>query len=100
MGISTITNQLTAAEEAFLQALLWDEAHLVKGPATREAAARGLILLRVLEVANRLSPSLSGEALVRIQNGPCPSADWPWPEMKGPDVLCLLWERYLALAKG
>ena len=93
MGITTAASRLTAAEEAFLQALLWEEIHLVKGPATREASERALSLLRVMEVANRLSPGLGGEALARIQRGPCPSAEWPWTALTGPDVLHLLWER-------
>jgi hypothetical protein len=93
MGMTTTTPRLTDAEEAFLQALLWEEVHLVKGPATREASEHSLSLLRVLEVANRLSPNLYGAPLARIQEGPRPSADWPWSGLKGPEVLHLLWER-------
>src|SRR5262245_52675310 len=91
MGISTATSCLTAAEEAFLQAWLWEEGHLQQGPATRAASEHGLSLLRCLEVANRLSPNLQGQALARVQSGASPAAEWPWPNMTGPDVLRLLW---------
>jgi hypothetical protein len=84
---------LSPAEEAFLQAMLWEEGHLVKGPATRVAEAHGLSLLRCLEPANRLSPNLHGEALNRLRDGVCPAADWPWGERSGDDVLRLLWSR-------
>lgn len=93
MGMTTATSHLTAAEEAFLQALLWEEAHLLQGPATRAAVARGLSLLRILEAANRLSSNLHGAALAPIQDGPCPAGEWPWPGLTGPDVLRLLWTR-------
>lgn len=93
MAIATAANRLATAEEAFLQALLWEEAHLSRGPATREALARELSLLRVLEIANRLSPNLHGESLARLTEGPCPAAVWPWPGLKGPEVLRRLWER-------
>ena len=96
MGISTVTSRLTRAEEAFLQALLWEEIHLRPGPATRAALERGLSLLRCLEVANRLSPNLHGEALARIHEDACHAADWPWPGLMGPDVLRLLWSRLAA----
>lgn len=93
MGISTATSRLTPAEEAFLQALLWEEGHLRQGPATRAASEHGLSLLRCLEVANRLSPNLHGEALARIQEDACPTAEWPWAGLRGPEALQLLWSR-------
>jgi hypothetical protein len=93
MGISTVTNSLTPAEETFLQALLWEEGHLQRGPATRAATKNGLSLLRCLEVANRLSPNLQGEALARLQEDACPPSEWPWDGMTGFDVLRLLWSR-------
>jgi hypothetical protein len=93
MGISTVTSCLTPAEEAFLQALLWEEGHLQQGPATRAAAEHRLSLLRCLEVANRLSPKMHGEALARIQEAACPTAEWPWAGLTGADVLRLLWDR-------
>ena|SRR5437867_10708712 len=93
MGISTVTSRLTPAEEAFLQALLWEEGHLQQGPASRAASEHELSLLRALEVANRLSPNLHGEALARIQEGPCPMAEWPWVGLRGPEALHLLWTR-------
>lgn len=93
MGITTATRRLTRTEEAFLQALLWEESHLQRGPATLTASEHGLSLLRCLEVANRLSPNLQGESLARIHEGAYPTADWPWPGLKGPEVLQLLWNR-------
>ena len=93
MGISTASSCLTRAEEAFLRALLWEESHLQPGPATRAASEHGLSLLRCLEVANRLSPNLHGEALARIHEEACPTAEWPWPGLMGPEVLRLLWNR-------
>ncbi|HKI32346.1 MAG TPA: hypothetical protein VKA46_10795 [Gemmataceae bacterium] len=39
---------LSPAEEDFLQALLWEEGHLLKDPATCRAEERGLSLLRCL----------------------------------------------------
>jgi hypothetical protein len=93
MGVSTATNRLTRPEEAFLQALLWEESHLQRGPATRTASEHGLSLLQCLEVANRLSPNLHGEALARIHENACPTAEWPWPGLRGPEVLRLLWKR-------
>jgi len=93
MGISTASSCLTRAEEAFLRALLWEESHLQPGPATRAASEHGLSLLRCLEVANRLSPNLHGEALARIHEETCPTAEWPWPGLMGPEVLRLLWSR-------
>jgi hypothetical protein len=93
MGINTATSRLTPAEESFLQALLWEESHLQRGPATRTASEHGLSLLRCLEVANRLSPNLHGEALARIHENPCPTAEWPWPGLMGTQVLPLLWSR-------
>jgi hypothetical protein len=93
VGLTTVSSRLTAAEEAFLQALLGEEGHLLQGPATRAALDHGLSLLRCLEVANRLSPHLHGEALARLQEGPCPTAEWPWPGLTGPDILRLLWAR-------
>src|SRR5262249_46316036 len=91
--ISTVTSRLTTAEEAYLQAILWEEGHLQQGPATRAASEHGLSLLRCLEVANRLSPNLHGKALARIQVDACPTAAWPWADLTGPEVLRLLWTR-------
>jgi hypothetical protein len=93
MGLTTATSRLTAAEEAFLQGLLWEEGHLLQGPATRAAPDHGLSLLRCLEVANRLSPNLHGEAMARLQGGPCPTVEWAWPGLSGPEVLRRLWAR-------
>src|SRR5262249_14172197 len=93
MGISTVTSRLTPAEEAFLQALLWEEGHLQQGAATRAASEHGMSLLRCLEVANRLSPNLHGEALTRVQEEACPTAAWPWADLTGTEVLRLLWAR-------
>ncbi len=92
MGMNA-TACLSPAEEAFLQALLWEEGHLRKGPATRTAEEHGLSLLRCLEPANRLSPNLHGEALNRLRESACPEAAWPWPERSGEEVLQLLWAR-------
>ena len=93
MGMNSVTDRLSPAEEAELQALLWEEGHLLQGPATKAAQVHGLSLLRCLEVANLLSPSLHGEALNRIRDSACPSADWPWYELNGDEVLKLLWTR-------
>jgi hypothetical protein len=93
MGVCATSNGLSPAEEAFLQALLWEEGHLVHGPATRTAEEHGLSLLRCLEPANRLSPNLHGEALNRLREGACPSAEWPWGRLSGEEVLRLLWSR-------
>ncbi len=93
MVMSAAKSYLTPAEEAFLQALLWEEGHLLKGPATRAAEKRGLSLIRCLEPANRLSPNLHGEALNRLQEGACPAADWPWSHQSADEVLRLLWTR-------
>jgi hypothetical protein len=93
MGVTANTSGLTPAEEAFLQALLWEEAHLTKGPATRAAEEHGLSLIRCLEPANRLSPNLHGAALNRIREGACPAARWPWEEKIGAEVLQILWAR-------
>jgi hypothetical protein len=87
---------LSTVEEAFLQALLWEEGHLLRGPATRAAEAHGLSLLRCLEPANRLSSNLHGEALNRLRDSACPAAEWPWNELKGDEVLRLLWNRLAA----
>jgi hypothetical protein len=87
------TSRLTREEEAFLRAILWEEAHLMKGPATQAAEEHGLSILRSLEPANRLSPNLHGEALNRLADGPCPSAPWPWATRSGEEVLQLLWDR-------
>jgi hypothetical protein len=89
-------NRLTPEEETFLQAMLWEEGHLVKGQATRTAAEHGLSLIRALEPANRLSPNLHGQALNRLSAGPCPSARWPWPGKTGEEVLGLLWARLVS----
>jgi hypothetical protein len=86
-------SRLTPEEETFLQAMLWEEAHLVKGQATRAAEEHGLVLIRALEPANRLSPNLHGEALNRVTAGACPPARWPWPGKRGDEVLGLLWAR-------
>ena len=51
----------------------------------------GLSLLRCLEVANRLSPNLHGED--RIRDSACRAPDWPWQDLKGAEVLQLLWTR-------
>ena len=66
MGMNTATLCLEPAEEIYMQALLWEEGHLLQGPATRAAQVHGLSLLRCLEAANRLSPNLHGEALNRL----------------------------------
>lgn len=95
MGVSTTC--LTSDEEGFLQAWLWEEGRLVKGPATRAAEGHGLSLLRCLEAANRLSPNLRGEALNRLRELPDVAAEWPWGELNGNEVLRLLWSR---LASG
>lgn len=94
MGLSKTRTRLTTAEERFLQALLWEEAHLQNGPATRAISDPGLSYLRLLEAANRLSPNFSGEALARIEAGPCPPVTWPWPGLNGTDVLRRLWGRW------
>src|SRR5437870_1346516 len=78
MGMNTNFDCLSPAEEAFLHALLWEEGHLVKGPATQAAEGHGLSLIRCLEPANRLSPNLQGEALNRLRGSTCPAAEWPW----------------------
>jgi hypothetical protein len=44
MGLTTVPSRHTAAEEAFLQALLREEGHLLQGPATRTAQDHGLSL--------------------------------------------------------
>jgi hypothetical protein len=93
MGVSATSGGLRPAEEAFLQALLWEEGQLLRGPATRMAEEHGLSLLRCLEPANRLSPNLHGEALNRVRESPCPAVEWPWGELSGEEVLRLLWSR-------
>jgi len=93
MGVKAASPGLSPAEERFLQALLWEEGHLVRGPATQLAAAHELVLLRCLEPANWLSPNLHGEALNRLREGACPAAEWPWGELSGDEVLRLLWAR-------
>lgn len=93
MDVNLANSGLTPAEESFLQALLWEEANLVRGAATRTAEARGLALLRCLEPANRLSTNLQGEALNHLCEGPCPVAAWPWADRNGEEVLRLLWTR-------
>ena len=95
-GVIATTGGLTPAEEAFLQALLWEEGHLQTGPATRAAQEHGLSLLRCLEPANRLVSSLQGEALNRLREGACPVAAWPWDNLSGEEVLRLLWGRLMA----
>jgi len=98
MGMNHATQHLSATEEAFLQALLWEEGHLLRGPATRAAEAHGLSLLRCLEPANRLSPKLHGEALNRLRERACPAAEWPWDDQSGDEVLKQLWARLAASA--
>jgi hypothetical protein len=93
MDLMPITNGLTPSEEAFLQALLWEELNLRPGPASQAATTHGLSVLRCLEVANRLSPNLQGDALARLQAGDSPVAVWPWPTLRGPNVLRELWSR-------
>jgi hypothetical protein len=93
MGLNATTSRLSPAEEAFLQALLWEEGHLLPGPATQAAEEHQLSLIRCLEPANRLSPNLQGEALNRLRESACPAAEWPWGELSGEEVLRLLWTR-------
>jgi hypothetical protein len=93
MGMNAATCCLSPAEEAFLQALLWEEGHLLHGPATRAAEEHRLSLIRCLEPANRLSPNLQGEALNRLRESACPAAAWPWDKLSGEEVLRLLWTR-------
>jgi len=100
MGMSAGVSGLSPAEESFLQALLWEEGHLVSGPATRTAEEHGLSLLRCLEAANRLSPNLHGEALNRLRGSACPTAEWPWGELSGGEVLRLLWHRLAESGAG
>ncbi|MCI0638786.1 MAG: hypothetical protein L0Y72_09775 [Gemmataceae bacterium] len=97
--MNTSTSFLTPAEEAFLQALLWEEGHLLKGPATRAVEEHELSLIRLLEPANQLSPNLHGEALNRLRESACPAAGWPWEQRSGAEVLRLLWTR-LAKSPG
>jgi hypothetical protein len=99
MGVNETTSRLSAPEEAFLQALLWEEGHLQEGPATRAARAHGLSLLRCLEPANRLLPALQGAALARLEDGDHPIAEWPWHNATGDEVLRLLWQRLAASSK-
>jgi hypothetical protein len=80
-------------EEAFIRALLWEEGHLVRGPAARLAEEHGLSLIRCLEPANRLSPNLQGEALNQLRDSASPRAEWPWEEQRGTEVLRILWAR-------
>jgi hypothetical protein len=96
MGMNPAPCCLSPAEEAFLQALLWEESHLLKGPATRTAEEHGLSLIRCLEAANRLSPNLQGGALNRLHDSPCPAAEWPWDDLSGEEVLRLLCTRLRA----
>ena len=93
MGMNIATRRLSPAEEAFLQALLWEEGHLLQGPATRAAEEHQLSLIRCLEPANRLSPNLQGEALNRLRESARPAAEWPWDDLSGDEVLRLLWTR-------
>jgi hypothetical protein len=93
MGMSATNRGLSPTEEAFLQALLWEEGRLLRGPATQLAEKHGLSLLRCLEPADRLSPNLHGEALNRLRERACPTAEWPWGELSGDGVLQLLWSR-------
>jgi hypothetical protein len=100
MDMKQSSGGLTLTEEAFLQALLWEEGHLVRGAATCTAEEHGLSLLRCLEVANRLSPNLQGPALNRLRESACPAAVWPWGELSGEDVLRLLWWRLSETSAG
>jgi hypothetical protein len=100
MGMIAPSSGLVPAEEAFLQALLWEEGQLLRGAATRIAEEHGLSLLRCLEPANRLSPNLHGEALNRIRESACPTAEWPWEELSGDQVLRLLWNRLAESGAG
>ncbi len=101
MDMNAAISYLTPSEEAFLQALLWEEGRMLEGPATRAAEEHGISLIRCLEPANRLSPNLQnrlspnlqGEALNRIRDGACPMAAWPWDALSGDEVLRLLWSR-------
>ena len=94
-GMKSVSSGLSPAEEAFLQALLREEGRLLRGPATRAAEEHGLSLIRCLEPANRLTSNLRGEALNRLAESPCPSAEWPWEEQSGVEVLRLLWARLI-----
>src|SRR6266581_6980741 len=100
MDMSAAIPYLTPSEEAFLQALLWEEGRLLKGSATRAAEEHGLSLIRCLEPANRLSPNLQGEALNRLRDGTCPIAAWPWDTLSGDEVLRLLWNRLAECRAG
>ncbi len=100
MGVNAFASSLSPAEENSLRALLWEEGHLMSGPATRAAEAHGLSLLRCLEPANYLSPNLHGEALNRLREGTCPTAEWPWGERDGEEVLQLLWSRLAGSGAG
>ncbi len=93
MGVNSEIHRLSPAEENYLRALLWEEGHLLRGPATRAANDHQLSLIRCLEPANRLSPNLQGEALNRTREIACPTAEWPWGESNGEEVLRLLWAR-------
>jgi hypothetical protein len=86
-------SHLTPAEETFLHALLWEEGHLRKGPATQAAEEHGLSLIRCLEPANRLSPNLEGASLNQVRDSACSTAEWPWDALNGDQVLRLLWSR-------
>jgi hypothetical protein len=89
-------SRLTPDEENFIGAVLWEEGHLVKGPATLATQKHGLSILRCLETANRLSANFQGAALNRLTEGPCPPTAWPWPGKSDKDVLQLLWDRLAA----
>ena len=93
MGMNPATCRLSPAEQAFLQALLWEEGHLLRGTATRAAEEHQFSLIRCLEPANILSPNLQGEALNRLRDSACPAAEWPWDGLSGEEVLRLLWTR-------
>jgi hypothetical protein len=100
MDVKPNSNGLSQPEEAFLQALLWEEGHMVRGSATRTGEEHGLSLLRCLEVANKLSPNLHGSALNRLEQSACPAAPWPWGELSGDQVLVLLWRRLAESSAG
>ena len=93
MGVNAAVSHLSSAEEAFLEALLWEKGDLLRGPATQAAEEHQLSLIRCLETVNRLSPNFQGEALNRIRENTCPAAEWPWDERNGEEVLRLLWAR-------
>jgi hypothetical protein len=91
--MSNQPSQLTPEEEQFFRALLWEETHLTRGPASLLAQEKGFSLIRALEPANQLTTNLRGDALAGLTEGPRPEAGWPWPGKAGREVLTLLWAR-------